>query len=892
MPPYFIGLPVANHQWPYQFAMTPDETAVQEEIRRAGPLAAFHRLIAENDALIRSPELDNGCQIAAARSAIYTGLVRDWAGEQHRVFGYDKPFAVVALGGTGRAEMTPRSDNDFAFLFDDALDKNPFLLELQRQILNSDEFKQRCGFACLALPFSLDEVPALAEKQLNSFLDMRPVYDPHGLADLFRERIRSTCDPFEHFLHVRSFWKDRWEKAAGESERLDRFDIKNDGLRVFLAGIWTLAGKRFQHSHEVYRSLADPRDLAAYHFLLRVRCFVHSRRAHTARPGAGGDHPEDVLGFDDFNSFGELLGPEAGERARFEFANEVRARLLSARRRVAGFAKGVIERELQDGREVSPGSPIVYGLGGLHHTASGQCQAPGDKSQAALSLLLASQRYGVPIAPTELQTTFYNAGDWLVRVPELSAQFYEPRGSLADSFEFLSQLDGAEDRLFPGYAKFESSLDGRVMTERKSLRGALERGKLRTLEHYVSAGRERLAQAVSPTQLTDPGQKVNVAVEAALLDADHLAAVKLALKTKRLPLTPDDQAVRHDPNLPLHERLSTGISEIPLSEYYEPYTAECDFPPDVTRVVEFLVANRRAFKERSEAGLNDPRQVEEFVRLCGDEQQLRSLFVFTCADRAEWESEQTDPARWFNSRELYGKAISHFKPALDPARLLKAAGYSPEQENILKDFGEDFFGGVYRQYANRFGAHLARLYEEPDATGPKVSLLRDGASAIVGVAARDYRGLAASISGAFWHLRIGLRQAHLFSATQHGLALDFFHVQPGDKALPPDLARIIEDAIQQRRYIGEADEASLPRISGNVSLREWRPGLYCLRFETSQDTSGLVYALAYEVFRHLRGNIFGLTAHATRGRAYVSVYHSLPADLALEQAQAIVAQQF
>jgi hypothetical protein len=271
---------------------------------------------------------------------------------------------------------------------------------------------------------------------------------------------------------------------------------------------------------------------------------------------------------------------------------------------------------------------------------------------------------------------------------------------------------------------------------------------------------------------------------------------------------------------------------------------------------------------------------------------LRALFVFTCADRAEWESEEADPARWFNTRELYAKAMMRFKPAGDPTRALQAAGYSPEELSILRDFGEDFFGGVYRQYANRFGAHLVRLVQEPHTASPKAIMLRDGTATIVGVAARDYRGLAASISGAFWHHNIDLRQAHLFSAMHHGLAFDFFHVAPRDKGLTPELTRFIEEAIQKKLYIGDADEAGLPRVTGNLSLREWRPGQYCLRFETSQGVSGLIYALTYKVFRHLRGNIFGLTAHDAGGRAYVSVYHSLPAGLSLEQAEAIAAKQF
>jgi len=869
-----------------------DETKSGEVVPAEDPRLAFQRLLAENDALIRSPALDNGLEIAAARTAIYTTLVGAWAEQQQRAFGYAKPFAVVALGGTGRAEVTPRSDLDFAFLFDDAIEGNSFLLELQRQTLHSDEFERRHGFACQALPFSLDDVPALADKQLNSFLDLRPVFDPHGLAAVFRERIRATYDPFEHFLHVRSFWKDQWEKAAGESERLDRFDIKNDGLRLFLAGVWTLAGKHFRHSREIYRELDDPRDLEAYAFLLRVRSFIHLRVPGGKRPLANGNHPEDLLGFAEFDSFGELLGPDATEHERFDFAREVRAKLLAARRRVARFARSIIGRELKVGREVSTGNPIVYGAAGLFHAASPLARTPEEKSRAALSLLLASQRYGVAIDPSELRTTFHNAGDWLVPVPELSALFYEQRGSLADSFAFLSQLEGAEERLFPGYGRFESSLDARVMAERTVLRSALERQKLRILEQYVRDGRARLAKAISSARPSDPGQPLSIAVEAALLDADHLAAVKFALKTKRLPLTEDDLAARANEALPLHERFSSGLSEIPLAEYYARYEAPCGFSRETLRLVEFLVGHRRLFKVRSAAGLSDAAQIAEIARSCPDEHRLRALYVFTCADRAEWESERTDPTRWFNTRELYAKTLQHFRPGADATRVLEAAGFAPDQLCILRDFGADFFGGVYRQYASRFGAHLVRLVEEPATTSAKAHILRDGASTIVGVAARDYRGLAAAISGALWHAGIDLRQAHLFSAMNYGLALDFFHVAAGDQPLPADLVPSIENAIRHRLHISDGDEAALPPLAGDATLHEWRPGQYCLRFETSRPTSGLVYALTYKVFRHLRGNIFALSAHAARGQSFVSVYHSLPADLSLASARAITAEHF
>ncbi|MCB1849240.1 MAG: hypothetical protein KDI83_00335 [Gammaproteobacteria bacterium] len=872
----------------YNSAMLADEKPIRDLIRTIGPHATHTRLIAENDALIRSADLLCGRQLAAARTAIHTALVQDWAEElQHRL-DYDRPFAVVALGGTGRAEMAPCSDTDFAFLFDDALEGNPFLLEIQRQVLHTAEFERRCGFQCQALPFSLDDIPDLEGKQLNTFIDLRPVFDPQGLTAIFRERIRATFDPFEHFLHVRSFWKEQWEKATAESERLDRFDIKNEGLRVFLAAIWTLAGAGFVHSHEIYGALDDPRDLAAYDFLLRIRAFVHSRPKTSPRTAAPGNHTEDILGFDDFLSFGELAPVDADDYDRFRFANEVRARLLSARRRIARFAIGVIERELHRGRTISPGSPIVFGVGGLSHLAAPTANTPVERSRAAMQLLLAAQHYGVAVDRAELQTTFRNAGDWLEPVPELAALFYESRGSLADTFEFLSQLDGVEANLFPGYGEFESSMDARVMIERSSLRGALERSKTRYLEQFVRDGHEMLARLARHHTAAEVDRGVAVEAEAARLDVDHLVAVKLALKTKRLPLTASDEVRRRDAGRPLHERFSSGFSEIPLASYYRNYAMH-GFTTECLAVVEFLIANRRAFKDRIEAGLNDAHQVSEFAQLCGNEHRLRALFVFTCTDHAEWESQESDPASWFHSRELYTKALAQFRPQANPLGFLQAAGYGAEELQILQNFGEDFLSSNYRSYANRFGTHILRLATQPKSTPPKVSFVSYGPSTIIVVAARDYRGLAASITGALWDQGLELRQAHLFSASRYGLALDFFHLAPQQEALAADLPRHLEAAISQRRFIADSDEEVLPPIIGRATLHEWRPQQYCLRFESSGETRGLVSALTYKVYRHLRGNIFGLNAYTARQTAYVSVYHTLPRDISLEQARAIVA---
>lgn len=863
-------------------------------------LADFHRRLAGNDALIRSDELDNGREIVTERTAIHTGAVARWAREVSPA--YDHPFAVAAIGGTGRAEITPCSDRDIVFLFSEPVESGEtrrFIRDLQEATMHTRAFRDRFGFSFNALPYAFEDIPNLREKDLNAFLDLAPVHDPAGLCDEFRRRIRANYDPFEHFLHVRNLWLRQRERSGVAAERIDRFDIKNDALRVFLAGIWTLAGREFDHSHTIYRRLEteDPRALAAYHFLLRLRCWIHLRRPSGGAATAMGNHEEDIMRFEDFDSFGEWLPEGAATSERFEFAEEVRSRLLMARRRVAAFSLGVIESEIRPGRRVSPGHPVALGAGGLYHANPETCLTDHDRSRAALSLVHIAQRYELPVDSSELLTTFHRAGDWLEPVPELGELFLETRGSLAASFDFLSRIPGAEDRLFPGYGRFESSLDERVRTERQTLRGPLEREKMRELEAEVREGQRLLAESRVPDKLTDVAYDIRVEVEAARLSRDQLAAVKLALKTKRLPVTSGDLMARNDPSRSLSDRFSSGFSGIPIGDYYRRNFANAGFSPEVLDLARFLVENRRTYRAIADSGLIDRTAVQQLLDHCGgDLERARALYVFTRVDRHAWESPRERPTLFFNIRELYAKACMPEERLFDPERLLGEAGLADrESRDILLDFGRDFYEGIYRHYAVRFCPHLLRLANSGQTGRPKAILINEGTSAILGVAARDDRGIAASISGTFWKHGVGLTQAHLFSAMNRGLALDFFHLTPppkdreeGTRGSLSALPALVEEAILERLHRSEADERALPDVARQVTLTEWRDGLFRLRAESGGEVGALIYLLCCKASRQLGADVHGVTSQADRSGSWASVYLRLRKSLALEDAREIV----
>jgi len=197
---------------------------------------------------------------------------------------------------------------------------------------------------------------------------------------------------------------------------------------------------------------------------------------------------------------------------------------------------------------------------------------------------------------------------------------------------------------------------------------------------------------------------------------------------------------------------------------------------------------------------------------------------------------------------------------------------------------------LYVRHTNHFATHLLRLVTNREAA-PKVDLVRDGDAILLGVAAQDFRGLAACIAGALYHQKVNLSQAHLFSATNCNLALDFFHLA-ADQLLPSDLTANVRDAVQRQLHIAESDAAALPALCGTFQLDETAKGGYCLRHETKSDANGLLYALTSKVSNHLGGSIHGLSALTSRGSTFITVHLTLPHDRPLLEARDIVHREF
>ena len=120
--------------------------------------------------------------------------------------------------------------------------------------------------------------------------------------------------------------------------------------------------------------------------------------------------------------------------------------------------------------------------------------------------------------------------------------------------------------------------------------------------------------------------------------------------------------------------------------------------------------------------------------------------------------------------------------------------------------------------------------------------------------------------------------------------LDFFHLDLSDRSVGAALAKEIEAAMREDRLIHEVEEEALPKIQGTATLERWdHRGRFLLQVESVATSTGLIHKLTYQIYKYLGANIFGLTAYTAQGTDYISIYHDLPENLSLEEAQAIVA---
>ena len=207
------------------------------------------------------------------------------------------PFAVVALGGYGREELSPHSDIDVQFLHDRADVKakpGPAFLELLENSWLFNVFPK--AQALVRTPAQCVEAGNQDLRSKTSLIEARRVCGDERLFATMEKRLVAGCVKGWEDAYIEQRVKDQ----AGRRERfgntpfLQEPNLKNGcgGLRDYQNLLW-LAFFRYRvrtTADLARRGLITPREQtaldAAYEFLLRARNDLHYRN----------DRPNDVLG--------------------------------------------------------------------------------------------------------------------------------------------------------------------------------------------------------------------------------------------------------------------------------------------------------------------------------------------------------------------------------------------------------------------------------------------------------------------------------------------------------------------------------------------------------------------------------------------------------------------
>ena len=737
--------------------------------------ALYGQLIAEKDRQLSTASLSSGPALTACRTAIHTGLLRAWLSPLISRYGMSDHVAGVALGGTGRGEMSPCSDIDVGYLVADPSAAAPLLREIERHTVHGNGFRDRCGFSFRGQILHVaqaEDLLALSFEQTTSLRDMRWIAGAVPLVAAVRASLREHLDPLAQHLRYEAQLRACLEASPPGGVHLKQL------LRRCQAAMWLRGTAGFLPVRAVLREL-DAETQAAYWLAHRVRGLCHLQCGDVAA-GAGRRRDPDLVTASDLMAVAETLAAASDNAG----GGSVRVldQLLYAFERLDQFAR----QTLATARRPAPrahGLPITLGADGLAY-AGEIPTTTGEREAAALALLMGTQRYAQPIAPEEAQRhlaglpafEFVHASVCAL----LSNAGLDRVVAVADRNELLAPLFAGALAIGPSPAERQST----------PACAALQ-AALRALDDYAIPGNNSAAQSAALLLPGPPPEVVSAAAQAA--GSQGMAAVRLALVTACLL---DAQALRN------------SVAALPT--YFVQLAARGCCGTALTALAQRLLEHRTLLTTLAGEGTNDAGRVGALCAAAGDAITLHALFIFHCARAqgvATLHTAHVDPhaadatiddAPWFNLVELYRKAVDAFAHAPSSAHhALRVAGFDAAESAMLADLGPDFFSGMYAEYLPRVGAAALRVVSGQRPA--RALLFHEQGQPLVAVVARNTRGLAAALIGTLVAAQMHIRQAHLFTATQAGFVLDFFHVA----------GAVEQDLIARLEAVGTAPEEML-----------------------------------------------------------------------------------
>jgi [protein-PII] uridylyltransferase len=844
------------------------------------------------------PGVNVGIEAARNLSADVDAIIIDVAGRE--VAKYKTPVAIFATGGFGRAELAPFSDLDLLVLC--AKTPGSDVQKLAESILYPLwDAKVDAGHAVRAYDQAL-ALPANDLAAATALLDARFLTGDKALADkflaAFRARVAKTAA--EDFVgRLRAEQKERHSRF-GDTIFLLEPDLKNGpgGLRDLCVGRWA-ATARF--------GTCDPKQLlaqgvmtgrlaqaftAASEWLMRVRILMH------ATAGRRQDH----LRFALQEAIAPILYPEARDRGgviRPAVHPAVEA-LMHQYHAHAKLIRNETERLLQRAtaredkrRKTQPVMVLGDRLGGKTADAHFVVR---DGALEAIDPGIFERK------PSEMIRIFQLAID--LDVP-LALRTREQLGELAASHPALLREDAEAGRRF-----VELLCDKRDRANPSRLEQMQDLGLLAAIMPEWEPSTGRVQHDIYHVYTVDQHALYAVGRLHALARGDHAAAFPVPTDTVPEVTRPIALAVGtllHDVGKPYgspHSEIGAGLA-----------VAICQrlgIEEQDTRRVEFLVRQHLVMGQMSQRrDLEDLGMISDFGALCGDEENLRELYLLTFCDLASVAPDAMSSWKETLLAELYTRTLAFIRRGPDLLHSERAEIVAEREKGAARLLGEPLPEGRDSALGRLFAGFPSRYFAE-NAEGRiagHVRLMRarrdQGKSALIEVAhdtrlgmtemvlaAPDVPGLLADVAGVLYANRIEVVDAAIYSRqpadpSESAEALDVFRVRDSMGRPVTAEARWTKvssdlEAVVSGRIKAEILVAGRPRTE---SVASWKtPAVpteckidnivsrdFTIVEVITEDRPGVLYAIARALF------VAGLDIHrskiATEANRAIDVFY-------------------
>jgi [protein-PII] uridylyltransferase len=785
----------------------------------------------------------NGIEVAATLSRDVDALVIEAAGPE--VAKCKTPVAIFATGGFGRSELAPYSDLDLLVL----CGKTPGadVQALAEAILYPLwDAKVDAGHAVRSYDQALS-LPASDLAAATALLDARLLTGDEALGkkflEAFRARVAKTAA--EDFVaRLRAEQKARHSRF-GDTIFLLEPDLKNGpgGMRDLCVGRWA-AMARF--------GTADPQQLLnkgvmtgrlaqaftnATEWLLRVRIAMHTAAGRR----------QDHLRFPIQEAIAPILCPDAQDRGgviRPAVHPAVEA-LMHQYHAHAKLIRNETERLLQraTARDENrrPSQPIPTLEGG-----------PIDASFVVRETALEAKDGSVfEKKPSEMIRIFQVA---IEHDLTLSLRTREIIAELA-----VSHAQALRDDPDSGPVFVQLICDPRDRANPSRLEQMQDLGLLAALMPEWEPSTGRVQHDIYHVYTVDQHALYAIGRMHALERGDHADQFPLPTETirsvqRRVALAAG--TLLHDVGKPYgspHSEIGAGLAV--------DICRRLGIEEEDIRRVEFLVRQHLVMGQMSQRrDLDDVGMIADFATLCGDEENLRELYLLTFCDLSSVAPDAMSSWKETLLGELYSRTQAFFRRGPDllgaeraeivKRRQKRAAAILEERENNAAL--ATLFGGFPDRYfadnsALRIANHV-RLIRARRQAGKHALIDLDhherlGVTELV-LAAKDVPGLLAEVAGVLYANRIEVVDAAIYTrhpadASEDPEALDIFRVRDALGRAVTDEAKwkkVREDleAVLSGQITGEALVASRPR---GESVAAWRTPAVPTELKIDNDVS-------------------------------------------------------